>query len=132
MFSFMRSSNAPKQTDRVNIRCLKLKTKYLFFQLLLTLFLRRSTSESNEIAKLYMTSMRMKKALQSLPSQRRTKMSSFRTSLDSTIEKYCENLTKERRVCHQTCDSNSRFRTISGCCNNLKNSDFGKKICSII
>ena len=102
--------------------------KFLFLHILLTLFLRRSTSESNEIAKLYMTSMRMKKALQSLPSQRRTKMSSFRTSLDSTIEKYCEKLTKERRVWHQPCDSNSRFRTISGCCNNLKNSDFGKKI----
>ena len=101
--------------------------KFLFLHILLTLFLRRSTSESNEIAKLYMTSMRMKKALQSLPSQRRTKISSFRTSLDSTIEKYCEKLTKERRVCQQTCDSNSRFRTISGCCNNLKNSDFGKK-----
>ena len=87
---------------------------------------RRTTTETKEISKLYMISMRMKKALQNLASQRKINMRSYLTSIDKTVDDFCDKLTNELKVCHQTCDSNSRFRTITGCCNNLQNPDFGK------
>ena len=76
-----------------------------------------------------MIAMRMKKALKKkLISQDYRKKRSSENSADQTIENFCSNLTNGVKFCNenQTCDSNSRFRTISGCCNNLQNSDFGK------
>ena len=73
-----------------------------------------------------MTSLRMKKDLKKLASQRKLDMrSSYVTSIDKIVDDFCDKLTNELRVCDD-CDSNSRFRTITGCCNNLQNSDFGK------
>ena len=73
-----------------------------------------------------MTSLRMKKDLKKLASQRKLDMRSYETSIDKIVDEFCDKLTNELRVCDEPCDSNSRFRTITGCCNNLQNSDFGK------
>ena len=94
--------------------------------LLINPSLRRTTTETKEIANLYKTALRMKNELKSSASQRKVNMRSYVTSIDEIVDEFCEELTNELKVCHQTCDTNSRFRTISGCCNNLQNSDFGK------
>jgi len=86
---------------------------------------RRTTTETKEISKLFMTSLRMKKDLKKLASQRKLDMRSYETSIDKIVDEFCDKLTNELRVCDEPCDSNSRFRTITGCCNNLQNSDFG-------
>ena len=89
-------------------------------------FIRRSTSESKEIAKLFMVSMRMKKALHKLASERKIDMRSYKITIDKTIDGFCEELTNELKVCRNIkCDSEAKYRTIEGCCNNLKNSDLG-------
>ena len=71
-----------------------------------------------------MVSMRMKKALNKLASQRKINMRSNR--IEETIDYFCEKLTNEMKICQNTkCDAESKYRAIDGCCNNLKNSDFG-------
>ena len=47
---------------------------------------------------------------------------------DKIIDSFCDQLTNEVRVCSEKCDSKAKYRIISGCCNNLKNSNFGKII----
>merc|ERR1719481_1586505 len=80
---------------------------------------------------LLMVSMRMKKALHKLASERKIDMRSFKISIDKTIDGFCEELTNELKVCRNIrCDSEAKYRTIEGCCNNLKNSDLGAPFAS--
>jgi len=89
---------------------------------------KRSTEETNAIAKKFKIAKRMKLMIRSLGSKDMDR--STTSIIDGIVDSSCRHLLSDCDL--ESCDFDSEFRTISGCCNNQIQPDFGRRFLPLI